>query len=133
MKPEDFYLDETKIAEGVKLPLRGPDGRLTKEWLRVLSVHSDAFQAALTAEVRRLYEENPEAPELKGTMRELEDRFKHLLITAWSFDTDFTPAGAKSLLDRNPIVGSAVIDVARKGHLFFPDTSESSSTGHGKK
>lgn len=128
LTPEDFYLDPHKLDEGVKLPLRGPDGRLTAEWLRVRSVHADSYQSAVSAALKAAYTENPDA-ELPLTEREIVKAYRHLLVTGWSFASEFAPDAARSLLDHNPSIAAAVVEVATRSSLFFPDIGEPSSPG----
>lgn len=133
MTPEDFYLDETKVGEGVRLPLRDRNNKLTEHWLRVRYIHSDQVQALLTEAGRAHYE----AAGIEGakplTSAEAVKRFRHLLVASWSFDEPFSHEAVKRLLDRNPSLGNRVVEVSERAGLFFPDTEPSSSDGASAK
>lgn len=132
MTPEDFYLDTKKLDEGVRLPLRGPTGKITEHWLQVRSLWSDGYQQEMTAALRGQYEANP-GGDLPKTEREIVKTFRHLLVTAWSFEQEFSREAVKALLDNNPSVASSVVEVAGRDTLFFPDTGGNSSPGQSGK
>jgi hypothetical protein len=121
---KDYYLDEQKLVEGVRLPLRDKANRLTEDWLQVRYAYSDSYHAAVTAAMRADYVTGEPVPET-----ETERRFRHLLVTAWSFDEECTPEEVKAFFGRNPRVAAAVVDTSMRTSLFFPDTAEPSSTG----
>jgi hypothetical protein len=121
---KDFYLDEQKLVEGVRLPLRDKHNKLTDDWLLVRYAYSDSYHAAVTAAMRADYVTGDPIPEI-----EMERRFRHLLVTDWSFDEECTPEEVKAFFSRNPRVAAAVVDTSMRTSLFFPDTAEPSSTG----
>lgn len=121
---KDYYLDEQKLVEGVRLPLRDKANRLTDDWLQVRYAYSDSYHAAITAAMRAEYIVGDPLPEI-----EMERRFRHLLVTDWSFDEECTPEEVKAFFGRNPRVAAAVVEVSMRTSLFFPDTAEPSSTG----
>jgi hypothetical protein len=121
---KDYYLDEQKLDEGVRLPLRDKDNRLTADWLQVRYAYSDSYHAAVTAAMRAEY-----VPGESVADTEMEHRFRHLLVTGWSFDEPCTPDEVKAFFRRNPRVAAAVVETSMRTGLFFPDTAAPSSTG----
>ncbi|GAA4652083.1 hypothetical protein GCM10023116_43670 [Kistimonas scapharcae] len=135
MKPEDFY---TKPAhnEGRRLPLFLPDGTDSGEWLEVVGIDSDAFQAAMTETRRQLLasdiaistakakalESGNEPADLdritadirrlsedrQAVMTEREAATKAAYIKDWSFDKPCTQENALEFIINAPPVADQI-------------------------
>jgi hypothetical protein len=118
--PMESFFTRGRANEGVKVPLYTPDGQLSKHWLVVRGVDSDAFNHAKTKQTRRigqiasLPEEERDA-EIKDATLEMISS----LVASWSFDRECTLENIKAFLTEAPQIADKVDEFASKRSLFF--------------
>lgn len=138
MEVADFYLDEEKLETGARMELEDAAGRATDHWLSLLFIHSDEAQARIAAFYRDKFdagkrdesELEAEAQAIKDrTPRDLTREIQHLLVYAWSFDTECTPEAVAELFRRNPAIAIRVVQRVQNQRFFLPDAGPISSDG----
>lgn len=122
----EFYLDEEKLREGVRLPLYGASG-LTGEWIQVRSMHSDEFQSAMEIQKRKMSLDD------SLTLSEATLEAQIHLIAGWSFEEECNLDSIREFLKRAPHIAAKVDKLAGDNALFFPEPGKSSSHGPEKK
>lgn len=125
---KDFFTRD-KANEGVKLPLKTPDGKATDHWLQVRSIYSDEFKR----KERSLRQDNPAIGAAAKAIKDDKEREKFLaekweeselaliatLVAGWSFDEPCTPEAVVEFLREAPQIARAVNDVSTSRALFF--------------
>lgn len=127
---DDFFTSD-KAEEGRKLPLYAPSGEKTEHWLIVRGIDSDTFkraEAKAKREGAKLAELETEA-ERHEKIRELQRRSVASLISAWSFDLEFTEKNVINFLKKAPQIEEAVNSFSARRTLFFAKESKTSTSG----
>jgi hypothetical protein len=110
--------------KGIKLKLRGPDGKETEAELTVLGTDSDAFRKARvvrsrdSAEILTLPEEEQPAATVEADVRLLAS-----LVTSWSFKEACNKENVVKLLLEAPHVRDQIDATAANRALFLSPKS----------
>lgn len=117
MKPQDFYV-RTRASRGVRVELVDPAGK--REWVRVRSVLSDEFQAAVTESWNQLFADVVAAGDCAQEQKRLR-RLRHArqtasLIAEWSLPPAIDPVG---LMVQNPRLRRQIERIAQSNQIQF--------------
>lgn len=125
--------------EGVRLPLYDPEWKESGEWLQVLGVDSDAFEAAKAKiNAQRLAESDDKAKTEKASEAQRTRRLLSVLVCGWSFDEPCTRENVIELFQQAPHIADQVNQAAsrvaywirkKKENSSKPQESDSASTG----
>lgn len=126
---KEQFFTRTKANKGVKIPLVSSTGEETKEWIQVLSHHSDAYRKISTEERRNAIQAGMENKPYKLD----EVRVNASLISAWSFDDECKPEDVYEFLLEAPQIADEVSIKAMDAASFFAPTPTSSLKGSKKK
>jgi hypothetical protein len=124
---EEFFTTDA-AEEGVKLPLRTPDGNTTKHYLIVRGIDSDVFRSK-EAESRRAMLKLAEDPERDEKYKLAEVTLIASLIKGWSFDMECSEAGVVKFLKKAPQIAEVVNRFAGNRSVFFKMAAENSLDG----
>lgn len=106
---------------GRRLPLVLPDGTDTGEWLHVLGVDSDAFQAA-QAEMQRAGLRIAELADEGARFTAFQEEKLNMvarLVSSWSFPQECTFENVRHFLREAPQVTKAIDNIASNRRLFY--------------
>ena len=123
----DAFFTRDKANEGIKVPLRTPEGEATDHYLVVRSQWSDSFQKAKA----EAYRADLAAIAGKGEAK-AEDRTVVLtaaLVADWAFDEECTPENVQNLLRNAPQLRDMIDRYASNDARFFTKPSSDSTTG----
>jgi len=117
MRPQDFYV-RTRASRGVRVELVDPAGK--REWVRVRSVLSDEFQAAVTESWNQLFADVVAAGDCVQEQKRLR-RLRHArqaasLIAEWSLPPSVDPVG---LMVQNPRLRRQIERIAQSNQIQF--------------
>lgn len=139
-KLSDYFTRE-KANEGLRLPLRTPEGVDEGDWVHIQGIDSDAFREARVEQSRRLMAiaqigEEAKTPEerercaaiRKDAARDNDLRVTASLITAWSFEEPPTEEAKMTLLREAPYIQQQIDGVAFNRSSFFGRKSSSLSS-----
>ena len=124
---KDFY---TRKAgnEGTKVPLIGPDGKKTDDYLIIRSVDSDAFRDA-EADAKRLAIDAAKIDDInerKQLAKKAELSMIVSLVADWSLDEEFNEDNLREFLTESPQIADAVNQIAAKRVFFIEKKSKPS-------
>jgi hypothetical protein len=136
---KDYALDSEKTNKGVKLPLIGPDGKLSDDYLMIRWVYDDKVRAALSdlerKAVKLIVPVTSEMTKKEREQAELDnEKVKNELIASgmvsqvasWSFEEKSSPENIKEFLSTRPDVSKRIDNVASSTNLFFGNSEKSS-------
>lgn len=125
------FFTRSVANEGKKLPLYTPDGKVSEEYLKVLSMYSDTFRRAETKAKRELLAlvdiKDDKVREAKAQAINIE--LVASLIVDWSFTEKCTKQNVCELLREAPQIHDAVNKFAAANKLFFAKKPMSSTNG----
>jgi len=116
---EDFFLDQDKTNNGVKMPLFGPDGTLTNEYLLVRSQWSNVVKRAKEESERLISTELMKGEIPPEVREEMVIDFMVSMIAGWSFKVEATPENIKKFLLNAPQEAARVEAKSIGNTLFF--------------
>jgi hypothetical protein len=130
MRASDFYT-VPKSEAGVRVPLAGPDGGDTGEWLLVVGPSSRAYAQAAARLNRQLVQLQAIEDETEREARSEALWAEHAagLVIGWSLEDEFTPEAVLALMRNAPAVRNAIPDIAGDPRRFFGPASPSSAPG----
>lgn len=123
----DAFFTRDKANEGIKVPLRTPEGKETEHYLVIRSQWSDSFQKAKAEAYRADLAAIAGQGEVKA-----EDRTVILtaaLVGGWSFEEECTPENVQKLLREAPQLRDMIDRYASNDARFFTKPSSDSTTG----
>lgn len=136
------FMTRANANAGVRVPILGPDGKDSGEWIHVLGVDSDAFRRAKAVGNREVLEARAKWDETnhKPTAEEAADviqtsRLNLLcsLVTDWSLEEPCTPENVRTLFIEAPAIAEYVDTVSAQRNRFFTQGSPASGAGSESK
>lgn len=123
--------------DGIELPLSDPNGKLTKHWIRIRGVDSDAFRVAESKAKRNaielaLIEDDQTRAE---AVRTIELGCIAALVISWSFEDEIamSESAVIEFLREAPQIADMINKAAARRASFFAQGSRSSLLGSKKK
>jgi hypothetical protein len=129
MSAAELFHTRARANEGKRLALHTPDGKPTEHWLQVRHVWSDAFtdanEVALSDVREAVLAAEGDKAKIAVAQRDAKFRLWAALVSAWSFDTECTPANVEAFLREAPQIGNVLDKFAADSAGFFGDGSNS--------
>lgn len=126
---EDFFLDQDKTNNGVKMPLFGPDGTLTDQFLLVRSQWSNHVKRAKEESERKISVELQKGELSADEKESMILDFMVSMVAGWSFEAEPTPENIKRFLVNAPQEAARLEAKSIGNTLFFLKGGSNSKSG----
>lgn len=134
---EAYYLDQSKLKSGVKLPLFDSDGKATGDFILVRSRWSNEVKKAVEQAQRRIRMISWDDEVEPNVEENIALDAMVAMVAGWSFGGEFEenppPEDIREFLERAPHITNRIDAMSGNNMLFFPDKRGNSSSGANKK